>query len=50
MTAKDSIRATIFEEYIQLAKSMNVLKEAINESNDSKSNAIIKYSNNVCRN
>lgn len=47
MTAKDSIRATIFEEYIQLAKSMNVLKDAINESNDNKSKEIIKYSNKV---
>lgn len=46
-TAKDSIRATIFEEYIRLAKSMNELKDVINESNDNKSKEIIKYSNKV---
>lgn len=47
VTAKDSLRATVFKEYIELSKAMNDLQESLNSSNDEKSKKILKYSNKV---
>lgn len=47
ITAKDSLRSTVFKEYIELSKAMNDLQESLNSSNDEKSRKIIKYSNKV---
>lgn len=47
ITAKDSLRATVFKEYIELSKAMNDLQESLNSSNDEKSKKILKYSNKV---
>mgnify|MGYP003562751389 FL=1 len=47
INAKDSLRATVFKEYIELSKAMNDLQESLNSSNDEKSKKILKYSNKV---
>lgn len=47
ITAKDSLRSTVFKEYIELSKAMNDLQRSLNSSNDEKSKKILKYSNKV---
>lgn len=47
VTAKDSLRATLFEEYIELAKAMNELQESLKVNNDSKSKELLRKSKNV---
>lgn len=47
ITAKDSVRATVFREYIELSKAMNELQESLNRNNDEKTKEILKYTNKV---
>lgn len=47
ITAKDSVRATVFKEYIELSKAMNELQESLNQNNDEKTKKILKYTNKV---
>ena len=47
ITAKDSLRATVFKEYIELSKAMNELQESLNNNNDEKTKKILNYTNKV---
>lgn len=47
ITAKDSVRATVFKEYIELSKAMNELQESLNKNNDEKTKKILNYTNKV---
>lgn len=47
VTAKDSLRSTLFEEYIELAKAMNELQESLKVNNDSKSKELLRKSKKV---